>query len=95
MIKMTVLDRSETTVAREDMLFCVCPLCSCEINWRHFDASHELYANCCTMAYHAIPIKEDAAVYLIASRAVDLGGKKNVVRLPVNIVASAPPPRYG
>lgn len=91
-----VIDKENTNVARADLLFCLCASCTCEINWRHTDASFMLYANCCDLSLRAMPTRPDLAIYLV--QCVNADESKNVVRLPVrhkNVLPLKPPDRYG
>lgn len=62
--KPTSLDRSQLLISRSNLIFCLCPSCAMEINWRHQDSTHEIYASCCNLTFIGRPMNDKLAMYI-------------------------------
>lgn len=93
-MKVYVINSPQFHVERANLLFCLCPDCGCEINWRHVDASYELYASCCVTSFKAHPVRNDLEVYLV--QALSVPDFSNVRRFPKKVQPlNSPPTFYG
>jgi hypothetical protein len=97
MIPKPILITGTLIVNRADLIFCHCPVCLNEVNWRHTDASFGLYAECCCHVFQAAPANSKLSMYRVEAKPADMtnvywlfrGSEKQVSPKPPN-----PPMRF-
>lgn len=96
LLKPIVLREGSTLVPRAHMLFCVCPVCLNELNWRHFDVSFWLYATCCCHVFYGNPTRQDdMATYQVTSTPANMQNVYWLHRRGVlDLVPPQPPQRH-
>ena len=87
-----VLSELEAVIPRGDLIFCLCPVCCNEVNWRHFDATLILHGSCCCHSFRAFPARPDLSMYRVQTKPANMDNVFWLYRK--SRIETTPPPKY-
>lgn len=93
-LKSTALASEGTfLIDRANLIFCLCPVCLNEVNWRHLDATYELTGECCCHAFRAYPANSKCVIYRIDCKPVNMQNVQWLHRRSADTYMTTPPPK--